>query len=132
MIGAFGAVAPPLAQVVPDPVGFGIVVVFPVVEEFVAAVVPKFWVDVGVPKSPPPETFNTWLTGEAAATLLFPAWLAVMVVTPAATAITLVPLIVATFVLALEYDTANPELAVAVRALVVPAVTLASAPNVMV
>jgi hypothetical protein len=37
---------PPLAQVVPDPVGFGIVLVLPVVEEFVAAVVPKFCVDV--------------------------------------------------------------------------------------
>ena len=46
IIGAFGAVAPPLAQVVPDPVGFGIVVVFPVAEVFVAAVVPKFCVDV--------------------------------------------------------------------------------------
>ena len=30
MIGALGAVAPPLAQVVPDPVGFGIVEVLPV------------------------------------------------------------------------------------------------------
>jgi len=46
IIGPFGAVAPPLAQVVPDPVGFGIVVVFPVAEVFVAAVVPKFCVDV--------------------------------------------------------------------------------------
>lgn len=46
MIGALGAVAPPLAQVVPDPVGFGMVLAFPVVEEFVAAVVPKFCVEV--------------------------------------------------------------------------------------
>lgn len=56
-----------------------------------------------VPETDPPAaaTFNVWLTGVAAATLLSPAWLAVIVVTPGALAMTFVPEIDATFVFAL-------------------------------
>ncbi|MBU6152437.1 MAG: hypothetical protein KGR25_13375, partial [Chloroflexi bacterium] len=70
-----------------------------VCEVFVAAVVPKFCVEVAAPRLAVPATFNVRLTGVAAATLLLPAWLAVIVVTPGATATTLVELsILATFV----------------------------------
>jgi len=43
-------------------------------------------------------TLSVWLTEAAATKLLFPAWLAVIVVTPAALAMTLVPEIEATLV----------------------------------
>ena len=60
-------------------------------------------------------TVSVWGTLVAAEKFVFPAWLAVIVVLPAPTMVTLLPLTVATAGLPDVYDTVNPELAVAPR-----------------
>jgi hypothetical protein len=65
--------------------------------------------------------------------LELPAWLAVMVVLPAPTMVTVLPLTVATLALELVYETGKPELAVALKVRgVAPYVTAEIAGNVIV
>ena len=80
----------------------------------------------------PGPTVMVWVTCGAALKLALPAWLAATTHEPAVTPVTVLPATVQTPVVVELKVTGNPELAVALKAPLVPTVSVGAAPNVMV